>query len=185
MHNSSAPYAVYTIIVGDKRAEKSAVVINEGPLSGYVRLDFGTMEGWFEEDDPIYVHPNDPYKRIDIRQSSRKIRVEVDGIVLAESSWAKHLYETGLPVRYYLPQTSVLKWSLLEPSKTRSWCPYKGHAEYYDVIVNGERKKDLVWFYHTSGPDTPAIAGQICFYNEKVDIFIDDVKQDVPKTKWS
>ena len=147
---ASAPgYTVYSISVGDKVKEKSAVLLNEGPLSGFVRLDFASVDGWFEEDDPIFIHPNDPYKRIDIRQSSRKIRVEVDGVLVAESSWAKHLYETGLPVRYYLPQTSV-KHELLRPSDTRTWCPYKGHAKYFDIIINGETKKDLVWWYQTS-----------------------------------
>ena len=65
------------------------------------------MDGWFEEDREIYVHPKDPFKRIDILPSSRKVRVEIDGTVTAESASAMFLFETGLPLRYYLPQTSV------------------------------------------------------------------------------
>ena len=161
INSASDAYKVCTISVGNQHAEKAAVVINEGPLSRYVRLDFGAMDGWFEEDDPIVIHPNDPFKRIDIRHSTRNIRVEIDGVVVAESSWAKHLYETGLPVRYYLPRTSVIDWALLEPSSTRSLCPYKGHAQYFDVIINGDRIKDLVWWYQTSPPDTAAMQNMV------------------------
>ena len=153
---SKPGYTVFDIAVGSEVKHRAAVLFNEGPLSGFVRLDAGAMDGWFEEDDPIFVHPNDPYKRIDIRQSSRKIAVEVDGVLVAASSWSKHLYETGLPVRYYLPHTSV-NFELLKESETRSWCPYKGHAKYFDVVIDGKVKKDLVWWYQTSPPDTAAM----------------------------
>ena len=65
------------------------------------------IDQWFEEDQPIYVHPKDPYKRVDVLPSARKITVKVDGVVVAESSNNMFLFETGLRPRYYLPKTSV------------------------------------------------------------------------------
>ncbi|MCJ1365649.1 hypothetical protein MMC16_004774 [Acarospora aff. strigata] len=92
--------------VGDRSTER-VLIFEKGALAGLVRLEFSAMDGWFEEDREIYVHPKDPFKRIDILPSSRKVRVEIDGTVTAESASAMFLFETGLPLRYYLPQTSV------------------------------------------------------------------------------
>ena len=74
-----------------------------------VKVDFGTMDQWFEEETPIYVHPKDPFKRVDILQSVREIRVSVDGHVLAQTLSSMHLYETGLPVCVSLSQTARLR----------------------------------------------------------------------------
>lgn len=121
--------------VGDDQTPNAAVLFRKGPLDGFVRLDFQAMDGWFEEEDAIFGHPADPYKRIDVRRSTRPIKVEVEGVVVAETAWAMHLYETSLPVRYYLPRTSVM-WDMLKPSDTTSFCPYKGYAKYFDVVVD-------------------------------------------------
>ena len=66
-----------------------------------------TVDAWFEEDQQIYDHPKNPYTRIDILPSSRKVSVEVAGVVVAESAAPFFLFETGLRPRYYLPKTSV------------------------------------------------------------------------------
>lgn len=64
-------------------------------------------DSWFEEDEPIYVHPRDPYKRIDILPSSRNVDVKIDGVTVAESSNNMFLFETMLRPRYYMPKTAV------------------------------------------------------------------------------
>ena len=154
--SSHEGYTAYTISVGTKHTKGAAVVFTKGPLSGFLRLDFAAMDGWFEEDDPIYGHPADPYKRIDTRRSTRHIEVVVDGTTLAESSWSIHLYETGLPVRYYLPRAAA-RLDLMKPSETTTFCPYKGQARYYHVVVDGNTKEDLVWWYQTSFLDALAV----------------------------
>ena len=146
---SDEGYTIYTLTVGAKNSRGAAVLFNKGRLEGLVRLDFKTMDGWFEEDDPIYGHPADPYKRIDIRRSTREIKVVVAGQTVAESTWAMHLYETSLPVRYYLPKTAA-KWELVQPSETTSFCSYKGQASYYHIVIDGKVHEDLVWWYQTS-----------------------------------
>ena len=158
---SADGYAVCDVVVGEQSpASSAAVIIRKGPLSGFVRLQFDAMDQWFEEDSPIYDHPMDPYKRVDIRHSSRKVRVEVGGVVVAESSWAQHLYETGLPVRYYLPRTAA-KWECLRPTKTRTKCPYKGEAKYFDIVTKKQTMKDSVWYYDTTPLGVAEIQGMV------------------------
>lgn len=156
-------FTIYSVVKTDpitgQVVKPGAVLFEKGPLAGYMRLDFKGFE-WFEEDDPIYGHPADIYKRIDIRRSSRPIKVEVDGVAVAEAGFAMHLYETSLPVRYYLPRTSV-RWDLLKPSDTTSFCPYKGSAQYFDIVINGKTHKDLVWWYQTSPLEALAVQNMV------------------------
>jgi uncharacterized protein (DUF427 family) len=155
-----------------------------GVLAGLVRLEFSSMDQWFEEDVPIYVHPKDPFKRIDILASSRKVTVKVDGRTLATTSHSFHLHETGLPTRYYVPFGSV-DATVLQQSDLKTQCPYKGQSEYYDVVFDGKEYKNLVWYYRIPTAESAPVAGSLCFYNEKVDIEIDDVPVQRPKTHFA
>lgn len=66
-----------------------------------------SIDQWFEEDMPIYGHPKDPYKRIEILPSSRTVTVKVDDVIIAESSNNMFLLETMLRTRHYMPKTAV------------------------------------------------------------------------------
>ncbi|GAA1834160.1 DUF427 domain-containing protein [Luedemannella flava] len=149
-----------------------------------VRFTFAAMDEWLEEDEPVYVHPRDPYRRVDILASGRHVRVELDGVCLAESRAPRLLFETGLPVRFYLPLSDVRR-DLLRPSDTLTRCPYKGTAEYWSVEVNGTRHEDLVWIYRAPLPESQKIAGLACFYNEKVDLIVDGEPWVRPHTPFS
>ena len=149
-----------------------------------VRLDWNSMTEWFEEDEPVYVHPRDPYKRVDILASSRHIQVEVDGVTVADSRQPRILFETGLPPRYYLPLTDV-RMDLLRPTDTQTRCPYKGTASYWSVDTGQAVHTDVVWIYRTPLPESQKVAGLACFYNEKVDIVLDGERQERPRTPFS
>jgi uncharacterized protein (DUF427 family) len=153
-------------------------------LRGLVRFEWDALDEWLEEDEPVYVHPRSPYTRVDILSSSRHVRVEVDGVTLAESSRPVILFETGLPPRYYLPLPDV-RLDLLRPSAHTSHCPYKGTASYWSVDVGGRVLDDFVWTYRTPLPESQKIAGLACFYNEKVELYVDGVRQERPHTKFS
>jgi uncharacterized protein (DUF427 family) len=177
----------HDVIVGDGTAKGAALTFPESPLEELrtaVRLDFPAMDEWFEEDEPIYVHPRDPYKRVDILASTRRVVVEVDGQVVADSSQPRILFETGLPPRYYVPLTDV-RMELLRPSATQTQCPYKGTATYWSLVVDGAVHEDVVWIYRSPFPESQKIAGLACFYNEKVDISLDGVPHDRPHTHFS
>ena len=153
-------------------------------LRGAVRFDWAALDVWLEEDEPVYGHPRDPYTRIDALRSSRHVRVELDGVLLAESTRPTILYETGLPARYYLPLPDV-RMELLEPSDNRTLCPYKGWASYWHLVVDAKRYENYVWTYRTPLPESHQIIGLACFYNEKVDLIIDGEPQARPETPFS
>ncbi|KAF2098033.1 DUF427-domain-containing protein [Rhizodiscina lignyota] len=175
-------------IKAGQKSTKEAIYFEEiketGKLSGLVKIDFAAIDQWYEEEQPIYVHPKDPTKRIDILHSTRPIEVQVDGHVLAKTDTALHLIEPMLPVRYYLPPTSVDP-SILRTSETRTKCPYKGEAEYYDVVIGGKTYKDLIWWYRNPTTESVVIQGAFCFYNEKVDVVLDGKKLERPKTHFA
>ncbi|MFF5264497.1 DUF427 domain-containing protein [Actinomadura viridis] len=176
----------YTVKVDGAQAEGGASRYLESPeeaLRDLVRLDWNAMDAWFEEDEEVFVHPRDPHTRVDVLPSSRHVRVEVDGVTVAESGSPRLLFETGLPVRYYLPKPHV-RMDLLQPSGTVTRCPYKGEATYWSVVVNGTVHEDLAWSYPTPLPESGPAAGLVCFYDEKVDVYVDGVLQERPKTKF-
>jgi uncharacterized protein (DUF427 family) len=153
-------------------------------LRDLIRFDWNSMDAWFEEDEQVFTHPRDPYTRVDILASSRHVRVDVDGTTVAESTSPRMLFETGLPVRYYVPKTHV-RMDLLTPTESVTHCPYKGQAEYWSVRAAGTDQRDLAWSYRAPFPESQKIAGLIAFYNEKVDIYVDGVLQERPVTKFS
>jgi uncharacterized protein (DUF427 family) len=173
--------------VATATAERAARRYTDSPvrqLREAVRFDWNAMSEWFEEDEPVYVHARDPYSRVDILASSRHVRIELDGVTVAESSQPRILFETGLPPRYYLPLTDV-RMDLLRPSGTRTHCPYKGTAGYWSVDTGSGLHADVVWIYRTPLPESQKIAGLACFYDEKTDVYLDGEHQARPVTHFS
>jgi uncharacterized protein (DUF427 family) len=170
---------LYTVRIGEREAEDAALRYPDSPIEALrtlVRLDWQSMDAWFEEDEEVYTHVRDPYTRVDILASSRHVRVEVDGVTVAESTRPHLLFETGLRTRYYLPKTHV-RMDLLEHTDTVTHCPYKGQAEYWSVRTPHGLRPDLAWSYRTPLPESAKIAGLVAFYNEKVDLYVDGVRE--------
>jgi uncharacterized protein (DUF427 family) len=192
-HTTHCPYkgdaSYWTVRVGGRDAE-NAVWGYEDPLpaqpalKGLVAFYWGRMDHWYEEDEEIIVHPRDPYKRIDTVRSSRRVVVTLGGDVVADTTRAIFLFETGLPTRYYIPREDIA--ATLTPSDTETACPYKGTARYHGVKAGGKTYEDIVWYYPDPIPEIPKIKDLLCFYNEKVDAIAVD-GQDIPKqpTPWS
>ena len=149
-------------------------------LDGYVIVDFDGFDAWFEEDERNVGHPRDPFHRIDIVRSSRRVRVERDGVVLAESTRPYLLFEPPLPVRYYLPPEDV-RADLLEPSETRSFCAYKGRAWYFSL----DDEEDVAWTYPEPLREAAEVTDRVAFFNELVDIVVDGTPLGRPVTPWS
>jgi uncharacterized protein (DUF427 family) len=175
---------VLHVKAGSAVAERAALRYPDSPVTQIrdaVRLEWASMTEWLEEDEPVYVHPRDPHTRVDILASSRRVRVEVDGVTVAESAQPRILFETGLPPRYYMP-LSDLRMDLLRPSDRQTHCPYKGTAGYWSVQTPTRLHKDLVWIYRTPLPESQKIAGLACFYDERVDLYVDGELQPKPAT---
>lgn len=135
-------------------------------LRGYVAPYFERMDLWMEEDEEIQGHPRDPYHRIDVLRGSQRVKVRVGGRTVAESESPMVLFETGLPPRYYLPPADVDR-SLLSASETRTVCPYKGVASYWNVRVEGAEAEDAAWSYPDPNPESSRVEDHLCFYEGK------------------
>lgn len=154
-------------------------------LDGLVRLDFGAMDAWFEEDEEIFVHPRSPYVRVDALRSRRQVRVERDGVLLAESSAPVAVFETGLPTRWYVDRSAV-DWSRLQPSQTRTACPYKGRTTgYWSVVTPVGTYDDTAWRYDFPTAALLPVLGLVAFLNERVDLYLDGELIARPHTHMS
>jgi uncharacterized protein (DUF427 family) len=152
-------------------------------LAGYIVLDFGAFDAWLEEDEANVAHPRDPFHRIDVLASSRHVRLELDGQVLAESSRPMLLFETMLPVRYYLPREDIR--ADLSPSDTRTYCAYKGQASYWSATVGGRAVPDIAWTYQQPLHDAAQVRGLTAFFDERVDVIVNGERHERPITPWS
>jgi uncharacterized protein (DUF427 family) len=165
-------------------------------VAGTARFEWGALDAWYEEDEQIFVHPRNPYARVDALRSHRRVRVSLEGVTLAETASPVLVFETGLPTRYYIDRTDV-DFAHLVPSDTRSACPYKGvTSDYWSVRPNpgadggagsdgAPEHKDLAWAYDFPTRQLLPIAGLVAFYNEKLDIEVGGRPLPRPRAHFS
>jgi uncharacterized protein (DUF427 family) len=194
-HHTTCPYkgeaTYHSIRAGERFAENamwsypSPIAGAPSELSGLAAFYWKQMDAWFEEDEEVFVHARDPYKRIDVLESSRHVTVEVGGEIVADTTRPCLLFETHLPVRYYIPKVDV-RMELMVPSETTSQCPYKGIASYYSVKTGDGVAEDIAWYYPFPTEGCSKIANMVCFFNEKVDaLTVDGEVLEKPRTAWS
>jgi uncharacterized protein (DUF427 family) len=180
----------WTIRVGDRVAEKAAWSylnpLPDGPkIKDYLAFYWNQMDAWYEEDEQVFAHARDPYKRVDILPGSRHVRVLLGGEVIADTSHPRLLLETGIITRYYIPEQDI-RMERLESTDTITHCPYKGKASYWSARVGDRVYKDIVWSYRNPLPACLQIDGLLSFFNERVEaIYVDDEPIAVPSTPWS
>ncbi|MPY94017.1 MAG: DUF427 domain-containing protein [Acidimicrobiia bacterium] len=153
----------------------------EGALRELVRFDWKAMDRWLEEDEEVIVHPRNPYTRVDVLPSSRRVKVVVNGVEVADTRRAMALFETGRPVRWYVPQEDI-RMDLLEPTSSRTGCPYKGWASYWTVSARSERHEDVAWAYLDPLPESSRIASLICIWDTDVQTYVDGELEAAPST---
>lgn len=180
----------WTLRVGDRMVENAAWSypnpLPEGPkIQGYIAFYWDQMDAWYEEDERVFAHARDPYKRVDVLPSSRHVRIVLGGVTIADTKRPRLLLETGLPTRYYIPEQDI-RMELLEPTETTTRCPYKGKATYWSATIGKRVFKDIVWSYREPLPACSPVAQSLCFFNERIDaIYVDDELIPAPKTQWS
>jgi uncharacterized protein (DUF427 family) len=172
----AGPAHRHTLQVGPEVREGAAWVWGEGApgaLRDTVRFEWEALDTWLEEDEPVFVHPRSPYSRVDALRSNSRVRVELDGVVLAESDNCVKLFETGLPTRYYLDHATI-DWTRLRHSDTVTRCPYKGTtSSYWSFDSDAASHEDIAWTYDFPTAHVHRIAGLTAFYNEHVDLYVD------------
>jgi uncharacterized protein (DUF427 family) len=181
--------AFYALALGERRVPDAAWSVVEPAgtapwLAGHVAFQWQAIDEWFAEDEQLFGHPRDPYHRIDVYKSTRHVRVVLDGETLADTRRARILFETGLPPRYYVPVEDV-HTDLLVPSAKKTRCAYKGSASYWSVRLGDRVVEDIVWTYPDPQHDAEPVRDLLCFFNERVDLHLDDEAQGRPQTQWS
>jgi uncharacterized protein (DUF427 family) len=185
-HKGDAHY--WSVRVGERTAEDAVWFYPEPTepasfLAGHVAFYWREMDEWFAEDEQLFGHPRDPYARIDVYPTSRRVRILLDGEVLADSVRAKGLFESNLPSRWYIPPEDV-RTELLEASSTRTRCAYKGSASHYHARLGDSLHEDVAWAYPEPQHDAEQVRDHISFYNERVDVELDGELQERPDTQW-
>ena len=164
-------YAVPRDAIATDLRERARGLAEHG-LPDHVLLPFGDFD-WLEEEEPVIGHPHDPFARIDILHSARHVRVELDGLLLADTRHPVALFETHLPPRWYIPMNDV-NADVLTPSDTRTTCAYKGYASYFSAP--GEAGVDIAWVYRQPLREAEPVRDFVAFYAERTDTFVDGVK---------
>ncbi|HEY1651135.1 MAG TPA: DUF427 domain-containing protein [Acidimicrobiales bacterium] len=179
---------IFAVHVGELQRPHAAKILDAAKVDGLdatVRFEWSAFDAWYEEDEQVFVHPRSPYTRVDAIRSTRTIRVQSNGTVLAESSSPVMCFETGLPTRYYLNRTDV-DFTKLVRTDTVTSCPYKGTTtDYWSAVIDGRMHPDIAWSYDFPTRDLLPIAGLVAFYNEKLDLFLDGVELERPHTHFS
>jgi uncharacterized protein (DUF427 family) len=179
----------YDLAVDGELRENAAWTFPAADLADHIafewfrRRDTG-LDRWYEEEEEIFIHPRDPHKRVDALPSSRHVRVEVAGTVVADTRRPVLLFETGLPTRYYIPREDV-RLDLFEPTDHRTGCPYKGTAQYWTWRDGADVPRNIVWSYPEPLAPVAAVKGLLAFYNEAVDITVDGARLERPRTPFT
>ena len=180
-HATHCPFkgdaAYWSLRVGDRVAENAVWGYPEPGerarwLKGYVSIYWGAVDQWLQEDEPLVGHLRDPYHRVDVRSSTRRVRVTAGGELLAETTQPKLLFETSLPTRYYIPRADVPAERLSATEKV-THCPYKGEASYWSASVGDELLEDVAWGYAEPLPEAAAVRDHLSFTGEGVEIEVE------------
>ncbi|MEU0007218.1 DUF427 domain-containing protein [Streptomyces sp. NPDC006314] len=179
----------YDLEVDGELLENAAWTFPAADLAGHIAFEWFRRTGkgldhWYEEEEEIFVHPRDPHKRVDALPSSRHVRVEIDGTVVADTHHPVLLFETGLPSRHYLPRGDV-RLDLFTASDHHTRCPYKGTAEYWSWGGEADVPPNIVWSYPDPLPAVAAVKGLLAFFNEAVDITVDGERLERPVTHFT
>jgi uncharacterized protein (DUF427 family) len=180
-HTTHCPFkgdATYrSLRVGDRLVENALWAYPDplpaaGWLAGYASLYWNAADAWYDEDERVFAHLTDPYSRVDVRPTSRHVQVLAGDEVVAESRSPTVLTETGLPARWYLAPADVRM--PLEPTGTRTRCPYKGEAHYWTLRLPGGREVvDAFWGYPEPLPESTRIAGLVATAHEELTVVVD------------
>lgn len=166
----------YDLRVGERRVSDAGIRYEPPPggvpIGGMIAFKFDKLDQWLEEDEPIRGHPRDPYHRFDCRRTGEHVVVQIGDETVADTRRAIKLFETSTVTRYYVPLDEV-RPGCLTPSSTRSWCPYKGEAAYFDVRAGSRLIEDGAWTLPEPLGEAVVVLGHISFWKDETRLFAD------------
>lgn len=109
-----------------------------------------------------------PDHPIAIKSNPKRVVVTLNGKAIADTLVALTLREAGYPAVQYIPRQDV-DFAALARSATRTCCPYKGEASYFNIPAGGERSVDAIWTYEAPYDAVAEIKDYLAFYPDRVD----------------
>jgi uncharacterized protein (DUF427 family) len=137
-------------------------------VDGYVTVPWDSVNAWYEEEEQIFLHPRNPYHRVDYLRTSRRLRVQAGGTVLVDSDDTVAVYETALEPRLYVRRDQLAGDFLVPNPNTTTYCPYKGTASYWNAVIGSTLVENAAWSYEEAFPEATAIKGLISFDESRV-----------------
>jgi uncharacterized protein (DUF427 family) len=152
-------------------AEEAAQVphIDEPAAPGFVTIAWDAVTSWYEEEEEVFMHPRNPYHRVECVRTTRRLTVEFGGLVLVDTTDTVGVYETSLAPRLYVSPAHAAP-GVLVPSPTTTYCPYKGTASYWSAVIGDAHIADVAWSYEEPYPECSAIRGLLSFYETRLDV---------------
>lgn len=136
---------------------------------GFVRVPWDAVDTWLEEGRTLVHYPPNPYHRVDCRPTSRRLRVTVAGEPLVDTTDTVIVFETSLEPRLYIDPSHV-RTDLLRPSRTTSYCNYKGYATYWSAAVGDAVVEDVAWSYPDPPPETLPVKDFFSFDTTRAEV---------------
>ena len=168
VHRPGKP-PTYAFPATDVRGLRTEPVID---APGYVNVDWGGADSWFEEDEQVFGHPRNPYHRVDCLRSRRRLRVEAAGLTLVDTAQTVAVYETALEPRLYVDPEHV-RTGVLAQSATQTYCPYKGTATYWSARIGDTFLEDVAWSYEDPLPESVPLKHLLSFDEGRVAVHHD------------
>jgi uncharacterized protein (DUF427 family) len=172
-HPDLGPTSWFAVRIGEHTAPRGAwqhiaLPDHAGALRARIAFAWRAMDAFYEEEERILGHAADPYHRIDIRQTSRKLTVRHRDRVIADTTRALVLYESGFAPRWYVPREDIDE-SALTPVEHQTFCPYKGICSYYDI---GDAHL-AAWSYRDAYAEVGRISTLVSFEPDVVQVHLD------------
>ena len=108
--------------------------------------------------ESVWAYPRPPRAE----SCSKRLVIHFGGEVIADTSASFRVLETSHPPVYYLPLEHI-RAGALQPAARVSYCEWKGHAEYYDVVAGGKRERNAAWTYPRPTPAFRRLIGHVAF----------------------
>ena len=99
----------------------------------------------------------------------RRVRVELGGELLADSTQALRVLETSHPPTIYIPPGDVRGDLLAHSAARATWCEFKGAARYVDAVVGELRERQVGWTFAKPSPGYEALRDHVAFYPGRAD----------------
>lgn len=144
-----------------------AAAVPEAP--GFVAVPWDAVDTWLEEGRALVHYPPNPYHRVDCRPTARRLRVDVAGVTLVDTTDTVIVFETSLAPRLYVAP-ALVRTELLRRTETTSYCNYKGWATYWAAVIGDTVVADVAWSYPEPMPETSPIAGYFSFDPQRADV---------------